>query len=125
MARQKRITNKRIIKRLRWYLEQANKHRVSWNCPRPRFNESDLVGFTYLDHRQIQNPLPCNREFESPNPQYFDVFILSDDSSRLCYLLHMNIAYCNGNTLHSFLVDNENKVWYNGRLYYGKKLEED
>ena len=76
------------------------------------FSLEDLVGKTISKAVTIQNPLPYNRKVASPNPAAFNVLLFSDGS----YLLHMNVGWQDGSTLHTFLVNN-NTVRYAKRLY--------
>jgi len=77
----------------------------------PEFSLDDLVGKTIANVHKIENPSVYKKK-ESPNPRYFNVMFFLDGS----YLLHADISWQDGSTLHSFLVEGKN-IRYTSRLY--------
>ena len=78
----------------------------------PEFSLEDLLGKKLEMVATIKNPLPYDPEKESPNPAYFSLEFFDDNS----YLLHMEVGWHDGSTLHSFLVE-EGNVRYSNQLY--------
>jgi hypothetical protein len=102
-----------ILKNLLPYLKRAKRSPIMGErLTLPEFSLDDLVGKTKIATMRIKNPLPYDPEVASPNPKKFKVMLYSDGG----YLLHMDIGWQDGSTLHSFLVD-QGKTRYSNKLY--------
>lgn len=77
-----------------------------------QFSLADLVGKGIDEHRQIRNPREYDPETSSPNPEFFDVFIFSDET----FLLTENRGDGECTTLHSFFY-NGNRTLYSDSLF--------
>ena len=107
------ISEEQILKKLLPHLKDAKANSMFGDSlGLDEFTLEDLVGKTTSRIMKIDNPLPYNVGMESPNPKKFKVVVYSDDS----YLLHMDVGWHDGSTLHSFLVE-EDKVRYSRWLY--------
>ena len=74
----------------------------------PQFSLGDLVGKTVESTRKIKNPEKYNPQTSSPNPEYFDLVLFSDDTFLLsrnwgdCECAHVEFYYFDGSrTLYS------------------------
>ena len=109
------IAENQILETLLPYLKKVREDPVPSRADEfglPGFSLEDLVGRTISGIKEIENPLPYNPEVSSPNPEKFKVIIFKDGS----YLLHMNVGWNDGSTLHTFLVENS-RVRYSYLLY--------
>jgi len=77
-----------------------------------RFSLDDLIGKKREKVTRIKNPLPYNKEGESPNPRELIIEEYSDGS----YLLHMQVGHHDFTIHHTFLV--ENRLRYSCRLFW-------
>jgi len=66
------------------------------------FSLEQLVGKTIKEHLKVGNPRPYNPHQQSPNPEYFDVLLFSDDTFMLSYCVgdgecaHTHFYYFDG-----------------------------
>lgn len=103
----------RMLRKLSPYIAKAMEDSMSGETVKsPLFSLEDLVGKTMCAAMRIKNPFPYEPETTSPNPDFFDSQIFSDSS----YVLHMNMGWNDGTTLHSFFVEDD-KVRYTNQLY--------
>ena len=87
----------------------------SENIPLSRYQQfsvNDLFGERIVSYRKIKNPKEYDPERESPNPEYFDVWIFESEN----FLLFEDEGWGDGSTLHCFYYNGSN-VRYTDRLF--------
>jgi len=107
------VIEEQILKTLLPYLKRAKVEPFGKDLEEdlPKFTLDNLIGKTIDDIKSIKNPLPYDPKVTSPNPEYFNVLMFSDES----YLLFMSVGWHDFTTVNAFLV--EDNIQYSNRFF--------